>query len=323
MSRNDFYNEHIDPGGNLLIQAALGATRPEPQGPCIPAEEFVSFIDGQVEGERRQAILAHLDACNDCYADWLEASALIERSRAKGQVVPGPSRWWQRFTTGQVISISGGLITALAASLVLVISQVEMSSVAKRVPSSYGTFMAARSGKPMSSQLDSFVLPWERSTSPYTFNGSAQPPPSEAAQAFGAGLWVGRNRLADHCKEWPLPAFLSKPGQPPESVAQTWTKGNWADYYWLGQWTMLLQGAIHSETRPDPPFWQEQNRLCQEMTDSFRKRQGKEIEVAKILPILEEMRPIFEVMTKGVDPSKYARQLIPLTSKLLTSIPLQ
>lgn len=79
-------------------------------------------------------------------------------------------------------------------------------------------------------------LPWEGAA--LAFSGSHRSAPR---QAFGAGLWAGRQALLSaEAREAP-PAFLSPPG------GVGWPNTAWADYYALGRWMVLVWGLTTQE----------------------------------------------------------------------------
>lgn len=55
--------------------------------PCPPAEDLGALVDGEVAGSRRERLLAHLNACEECFetftvaVEFLEANPEFARAR--------------------------------------------------------------------------------------------------------------------------------------------------------------------------------------------------------------------------------------------------
>jgi hypothetical protein len=57
--------------------------------PCPPAEDLGALVDGEVEGARRERLMAHLNACEECFetftvaVEFLEANPQFARARPR------------------------------------------------------------------------------------------------------------------------------------------------------------------------------------------------------------------------------------------------
>jgi hypothetical protein len=56
---------------------------------CPPAEDLGALVDGEVSGSRRERLLAHLNACEECFetftvaVEFLEANPEFARARPR------------------------------------------------------------------------------------------------------------------------------------------------------------------------------------------------------------------------------------------------
>jgi hypothetical protein len=78
-------NSSLERKERVIALLGLAATEP-PAGTSCPVEETLAqFIEGQLTGRARQAMLAHLNRCPSCYYHWLEVGLLARLN----QRVPG------------------------------------------------------------------------------------------------------------------------------------------------------------------------------------------------------------------------------------------
>ena len=76
--------DHSKKEDHLRVMLALSNEDISDPGPCPDLNDMAAFVDGTIEREKNKKIAAHLNACHDCYNDWLMvSSAVAEPAKAK------------------------------------------------------------------------------------------------------------------------------------------------------------------------------------------------------------------------------------------------
>ncbi|MGH8615485.1 MAG: hypothetical protein ACREYF_26555 [Gammaproteobacteria bacterium] len=258
-----------------LALFALAATD-TPQATSCPSEETLAqFIDGRLSGQGREAMLAHLNRCRACYHHWLEVTAYLTSSDsaapAPGNTRPAASLW-QRL---QIWFGDWSIAVPVAVSVVVVFALVlwwprspdlnaELDLAYAKLRSEHAAFAQA-----------SLPLPWEGAALGFSESQASTP-----RRAFGAGLWTGKHAFSGTNKE-ALPEFLTPPG------ALTWPETEWAEYYALGRWMMLVWTLAASE--PNKGDWREQAAIGQRLHSELSK-QGARPEGQRPTAALERLQ---------------------------------
>jgi hypothetical protein len=293
----------------LGVLIALAAQKPLATTEAhLSPEALAAFSEGHSSPEERERILAHLDACIDCYEEWLTATeTLSDESLAdvpassmpinpphRESVVPQTR---SASSTPTVISLEqrrrqrirwwSGTGMALAASLMLMLLAPWRNSL--DLPSVLDdAYQSARDSA--GSELRAIASredPLNASTgSNYGFSASAN---TEAARAYTAGLWEGRAALSgpDH-HGTPLPdALAPSPGQPANS--SDWQRTEWSDYTVLGRWMFLLQTLCQADNQALPGIWDGQRDIAVQLRERLAKRPASD---AKASPTVSVMRDL-------------------------------
>jgi len=45
---------------------------------CLSDEQLAAFVNGELKGEPRQTLLAHLNSCSQCYHHWLDTASYLK-----------------------------------------------------------------------------------------------------------------------------------------------------------------------------------------------------------------------------------------------------
>ena len=61
----------------LRVMLALSNEDSSVSGPCPDPNDMAAFVDGTIERKKSKEIAAHLNACHDCYNDWLMVSSVV------------------------------------------------------------------------------------------------------------------------------------------------------------------------------------------------------------------------------------------------------
>jgi hypothetical protein len=121
---------------------------------------------------------------------------------------------------------------------------------------------------------------WEgRAQEMFGFGSSSQQP-SKAMQAFSAGLWKGTQDLELQLSRQPNDDWLNW-------LEKDWANTQWADYFDLGRWILLLEKVSQSVISPykyEVPkgFWEQQKFLFADLKKDFLERQDKHDETEKV-----------------------------------------
>lgn len=248
---------------------------------CPSDETLARFIEGALTGQGRETMLAHLNRCASCYRHWLEAASLLnggERAAIPRAQSGSPARAWQSLRpwwTGWKIMVP---VAATAVFAYAVILWMPLSpDLNAQIDRAYAAVHAENTPPREAAQRALPPLPWEGAA--LAFGGSH---PSAPRQAFGAGLWAGRQALLSaDAREGP-PAFLSPPG------GVGWPNTAWADYYALGRWMVLGWMLATHENVPD---WQPHPGLLDGLRARLAERVAVEEEARRAVNALSRLQP--------------------------------
>ena len=263
--------------------ALLGliATESEKVGAYPSDETLATFLEGKLTGKARQAMLAHLNHCPSCYYHWLEAASYLNelepaapRTRPAGSL----SRLWQRLQpgfTGWEMTIPAAALAALVCLVVWWPASPDLLN--KQISAGYAAAVA-QNALELAHIVPALPLPWEREVL-----GFSESQPTPQMQAFGAGVWVGRQRLLG-TEAAPLPEPLS----PPAGVR--WPETEWGDYYALGRWTVLVWALAKAEQNVQD--WREHERLLERLLAHLRERVSLEAEAKRAVAAFERIHAL-------------------------------
>ena len=263
-----FQNERL----SVLVTLAVQPSAPlEDEHP--PAERLAAFSEGRLDPTDRERVLTHLDACSDCYNEWLTVAnvlaAPLPHVETKSPIpisMPGISHRRRRRTL-----LWSGASMALAASLALFLLAPWRtdSGLPALIERAYETGQTASAPDLRETALQQ-TLPWEEpARATYGFSADAA---NEAARAFAAGLWEGRVKLGgDDGHPATRPALLA-PSSTPPATSGAWQNTEWADYTLLGRWVFLLQAICKTPQQGSLPFWNAQRAVAAELHGRLEAR---------------------------------------------------
>jgi hypothetical protein len=149
----------------------------------------------------------------------------------------------------------------------------------------------------MEAELRQLAFRWERP--PANVHGfSPVRPPSPMVSAFGAGLLMGREALLGNSKVV-LPSLLLPPV--PDG---NWLKTDWASYFELGRWTVLLWSVSQSWDEMPQGFWDEQREILALLQADFVARQQMESEAQRVVFQLKKIEAYLEKLPAAGEDSE-------------------
>jgi hypothetical protein len=239
-------------------------------------------------------MLAHLNHCASCYHRWLEAASLLhdgERTALPPAPSGSPARAWQYLQpwwTGWKLIVPVAAIAAFAYTVILWLppspdlnAQIDLTYAAVHAENTPSREAAQRALPPLPGE--GAALAFSRSH------------PSAPRQAFGAGLWAGRQALLSAEAAEAPPAFLSTPG------GVGWPNTAWADYYALGRW-MVLGWML--ATQEDVPDWQLHPGLLDGLRARLSERVSVEEEARRAVNALSRLQPLLAALAHEADASR-------------------
>ncbi|MGH8533384.1 MAG: hypothetical protein ACREV1_11845 [Gammaproteobacteria bacterium] len=281
-------NDKRSPEKQEREMALLGlAATDTPMVMSCPSEETLArFVEGGLTGQGRETMLAHLNRCASCYHHWLAAASLLNDSErtALPPVRSGSSaRAWQYLRpclTSWKLIVPVAATAAFAYAVILWIPP--SPDLNDQIDLAYAAVHAENTPPREAAQRALPPLPWEGAA--LAFSGSH---PSAPRQAFGAGLWAGRQALLSaEAREAP-PAFLSPPG------GAGWPDTAWADYYALGRWTVLVWMLA---TQEDVPDGQPHPGLLDGLRNRLSERISVEEEARRAVNALSRLQPLLAAL---------------------------
>jgi hypothetical protein len=248
---------------------------------CPCDELLAAFIEGKLTGEARQAMLAHLNHCSSCYYHWLEAASYLSalepaapRTSTAGSL---PSIWQrlQSWFTGWKMAIPAAALAALVYLVVWWPASPDLLN--KQISTGYAAAVA-QNASGLAHIVPALPLPWERGAL-----GFSESPPTPPTQAFGAGVWSGRQTLLG-AAETPLPVRLS----PPAGIS--WSETEWGDYYALGRWTVLVWALAKAEQSAQD--WRQHQLILDRLLANLKQRLPMEEEAKRAVAALERLQAL-------------------------------
>jgi hypothetical protein len=165
------------------------------------------------------------------------------------------------------------------------------------------TFQAISANKTdeMAEELRDVQFSWEAVDDANVFAFSQRASASaEAAKAFGAGLWTARESLVE-TRDITLPPLLLPP-----TPEDSWLKTDWAPYFELGRWTLLLWTASEFPDERPQSFWDQQRLIFDDFKTTFEARQATDNEAKKVLHQLNSrVKPHLEKLPAPDKPESY------------------
>ncbi|HPE70568.1 MAG TPA: zf-HC2 domain-containing protein [Candidatus Competibacter sp.] len=265
------------------------------------AEELAAFSEGQLSSTDRERVLAHLDACSDCYNEWLAVThvlAAVPDPRPQAEEPrPSPMPISSIPHRRRRIFLWSGTGLALAASLALFLlapwrTDSELPTLIDRAYDPLQTASVPGLRETAARQ----TLPWEASTPTYSF---ASDTASEAARAFAAGLWEGRAMLSgDGDHHATRPALLA-PSSAQTATPDAWQNTEWADYALLGRWLFLLHAVCRTPQAGSPAFWSQQQAVAEVLRDQLTQRPATDPQARPVATVVHDLGAILHEPESG------------------------
>ncbi|MCH9696891.1 MAG: hypothetical protein K0U68_02195 [Gammaproteobacteria bacterium] len=276
-----------------LALLGIAATKKTVEIACPPENIMSAFIENRVESKTRHMMLSHINHCEECYITWESLSVFLaqhaetvheakQQSHTTGStsVLQKISDWFSSGFSWQ-IAAPGLALASLAMAVVI-----NMPDTLYTINNPNASVVAAATldADTLAKNIDQLSLPWESET--YGFSHSGY---SNAAKAFGAGLWFSRNQLMDAENQLPT-ALLSNP-------KINWQSSDYQDYYALGQWSLnawILARATHVE----PKQWERLNQSLESIEVRLQQRVGHESEAKLSLNTIDKLKTTLTRLSK-------------------------
>jgi len=305
-------NDTPDPTERRLALLALAAKPTQTPSVCPSDEALAGFVEGRLEGEAREALLAHLNDCRACYHHWLEVATYVtsaaqaDRAETRAYEAPGDHSVAQPLGEGREEGRLSGifdrfhsLLTSwkMAVSAVTVAAAVVYVSIFwpslllepdlnQQISTAYVALLAQDASE-MPRIGSELPLPGEEAALGFTASRPAPP-----ARAFGAGVWAGRAELVPSSAV-STPEVFAPPAERP------WNETAWADYYAFGRWTVLLwAGASLERAAVD---WHQQQAIREALSARLSDRLDSEEEARRAVAALERMEPLLAAVAEKAD----------------------
>lgn len=267
---------------HLAVLLGLAAGKSQPKGPCPSPEQLAACIDGRLASPKRKAIVAHLNACERCYREWLEAALAVTEMQPQ---VSRQQSWWQWLQGAWparpwMIPLTAALAMALAVMAIVI---QKPSPEGWQIPQLAGL---VRNHPGLDQTLT--ALSKDLGDLPFAFSDTPQDP---AKQAFLQGFQQARH--------WFDGAGSASALEP------AWQRSPWADYYDLGQWAFLAWTLAQVEG-VSAEEWQAFAHYCQNLITRF-EHQPKAPITEQVLASLREIRPLLGELAQQPDPIQTTR----------------
>ncbi|RKZ83296.1 MAG: hypothetical protein DRR19_19325, partial [Candidatus Parabeggiatoa sp. nov. 1] len=201
---------------------------------------------------------------------WIKAffHQLLKNVSAYGTLIP---QWIGSKALAWKVSLAVPAVLVLAVSLTFVFWPSE-----NKIDTTFQTIYANKTDE-MAEELRDVQFSWEAADDANVFAFSQGASASaEAAKAFGAGLWTARESLLE-TRDITLPTPLLPP-----TPEDSWLKTDWAAYFDLGRWTLLLWTASEFPDEMAKSFWDEQRAIFDDFNATFEARLATDNEAKKV-----------------------------------------
>ncbi len=138
---------------------------------------------------------------------------------------------------------------------------------------------------------------WEQP--PENRKGAPAMPLSSAAKVFGAGLLTGREMLLGQSDVALSPRFL------PSAPENNWLKTQWADYFELGRWTLVLWAVSQYHDEMPNTFWDEQKLILAKLQAAFAARQATDNDAKQAVSNLKLIKTYLEKLPAAEESEIY------------------
>ncbi len=250
---------------------------------CLSDEQLAAFVNGELKGEPRQTLLAHLNSCSQCYHHWLDTASYLKSLGTSQKRMPFFKKtffWkrWQNSLNGLSFFLDnlkfGVPVAATAVLLVIVALKMwPMQPVAENpIEASYVAIITANH-EGFNRVLENFPL----ETTDLGFN---EIEPSKAAQAFQAGIETGYAMLSQTSAD-----------------TNVWKETDWAAEYDLGRWFVLLWTMAQTPDKTSSDFWADQQAIGETLQARFSKRASEEM-TETVLETLKRIQPVLMALKK-------------------------
>ena len=270
-------------------------------------EDFTNILRGKPVSDADPEILEHAEALRDVLLACKEQENLPPLRLYEHEPTPPPTPpLWQKiknWVCGEnYCPIGRAFATVLVLPVVIALVFWLCSSPKGPIDISYDKVISSNSSV-LQTVLESS---WKDVTADkfvLRFSGSSSSS-SPAMQAFSAGLWRGKQDLLSLSSNLTDEKWLKK----------DWSKTQWASYFNLGRWTLLLESVCRSIPQYEVPkeFWNEQQQIFKQLNDEFLARKGlndetEETELEWVLSIFEEyIGPPLKQLSNDNKPQLYA-----------------
>ena len=292
--------DHPKREDHLRVMLALSNDDISDPGPCPDPNDMAAFVDGTIEREKNKKIVTHLNACHDCYNDWLMVSSAVAEPE-KGSIFNDLKLVFKNTVNRFLMNIANlfklprpvftyGVATAVAACLVLVFWTVNGSNLEDLINNSYTTKVVAGISQDDLEFNNIYKLPWEKSKTSSGF--APQSADSDTSRAFGAGLWSARQEVTSG-QEFPTkPDFVEE--------EPTWQTSPKAIDFWLGRWSYLLRAMCLSDEQISRDFWGKQLEILKTIQNKYSDKYNKNNEIlTMVTPRLDNIKSILNKTDEG------------------------
>ena len=276
------------------VMLALSNEGSSDPGPCPDPNDMAAFVDGTAKRKKNKEIMAHLNACHECYNDWLMVSAAVAEPKKSSifndlKLVITDVIDRLRFSIPKP-AFAYGFATAVAACLVITFWAATGSNLEELINTSYTTKVVAGISQDDLEFNNIYKLPWEKSKTSYGF--APQAADSEISRAFGAGLWSARQEVLGDKKFPTSPDFVAE--------KQAWQKSPQEIDFWLGRWSYLLRAVCLSDEKISQDFWGKQLDILEKLQKKYTAGQYGNNEILKEVIIrLDNIKPILSKSDEG------------------------
>ncbi|MBU0995335.1 MAG: hypothetical protein KJ737_22795 [Proteobacteria bacterium] len=244
----------------LKVLFALSVKKHDEKGECPDSAEFAALIDGNVSSEKREALFSHVDACPECYHEWLTATAILsdnDKTDVTDRHHHSKTGFFNTYKARFAIA------TAVAASLVCLIyfNMFTQPSVSTMINRQYQLAMAANHlVKDADRGPDLLIQENNTVNQGYGFAGLSIEKPSPFAQTFISGYNTGSKMLINR-------------ETPPDKIADT----NKA-YFWAGRWFALISYVCKSNDTLPENLWEVQHDTAQWLINDLSRHEKEQNE---------------------------------------------
>jgi len=270
-------------------------------GECLTHEELSYLVSGKLSKKKREAMWAHINACSNCYEDWIaippptpEKSFFLRINEFLQDIVD-----WISDTFQSLLIPKYGIpafAVALACFLLIYIQLNTTPTIEQHLINGYQLVM--KTSPPVE-----LVLPWESNQQKSMI---ASKDHTIYQKAFALGLVKGKNSLMN------TSITLFSQNERSQILENEFAQL----YYITGQWMILIKSANIMDKDYPATFWKDQKKILDDLIEKISVVVSKNQDITDLTEKLFKLKKLWATREK-IPAMKWRSQVGKITEQII------